>query len=309
MNEGKNTALVLSGGGAKGAFQVGALKVLKERGYTFDAVSGVSVGALNGSMLVTDQFEALLKIWNKLTPDMVVRKNSFFKIGSQYLLFKAGVSKPPMARFDNGPLRNLVKDYLIGEKAQKPFHFGYVKLDTGRYVNAIIQWDGDHSINEGDINRVMASTAIPAFFTPSRIGDTLGVDGGIRNISPIADILPYNPDRLILIPTEPVGEDKERDDSRDIIQIALRAIDIMLDEIFNEDIGRFFTINRLVRQAEEQGAVLRKNNGSAYKYIDPILIAPKESLGSPINFENDNIIDMMKKGEERAREVLDGMSG
>ncbi|MEX2566299.1 MAG: patatin-like phospholipase family protein [Cyclobacteriaceae bacterium] len=68
----KKFALVLSGGGFKGAFQIGALKYLNENWaqihsgqnkMKFDIIGGVSVGSLNGALMATDQFESLLKIW------------------------------------------------------------------------------------------------------------------------------------------------------------------------------------------------------------------------------------------------------
>lgn len=303
MTGNQKTGLVLSGGGAKGAFQVGALKVLREAGYTYDAISGVSVGTLNGSMLASGQFEKMVNLWEQLTPSKVRSRNSLLTIGRQYVTYKIGIGKPPTSLFNNNPLRRLVLENLLGKESTIPFHFGYVKLDSGQYIKAVIRWN-DHNIDEQDVDRIMASTAIPVIFNPSEIGGSLSVDGGLRNISPIADILPYDPDRLILIPTEPIGREKEQDDAKDIIQIAVRAINIMLDEIFHEDIDRFLTVNRLVQQAEEQGATLTKSNGSAYKFIEPIIIAPDENLGSALNFENSNLRANMEKGERKAREVL-----
>ena len=71
----KKYALVLSGGGFKGAFQVGALQYLLENGIRhndgtvvinpkFDFIAGVSVGALNGSFMAMEDFEGLKKLWN-----------------------------------------------------------------------------------------------------------------------------------------------------------------------------------------------------------------------------------------------------
>ncbi len=60
----ERTALVLPGGGAKGAFQAGVLQVLREQGFTYDVISGISVGSLNGAMLATDQFDTMIEVWN-----------------------------------------------------------------------------------------------------------------------------------------------------------------------------------------------------------------------------------------------------
>ncbi len=64
-------ALVLSGGGFKGNFQIGALDYLREQGFIdtdlrFDLISGISAGALNGSFIATRQYELLQKIWQRI---------------------------------------------------------------------------------------------------------------------------------------------------------------------------------------------------------------------------------------------------
>ena len=63
--------LVLEGGGAKGSFHVGALKALYERGYTFDGVTGTSIGALNGAFIAQNDFDTLYEVWYNATPSML----------------------------------------------------------------------------------------------------------------------------------------------------------------------------------------------------------------------------------------------
>lgn len=304
MEKTKTTALVLSGGGAKGAFQAGVLQVLKEQGYEYKVISGVSVGSLNGAMLATGQFEQMMSVWNRLTPEQVIEEHSLFYIGRKFLQYKLGFGRPPVSKFHNGPLRELMTRHLSGRPCRIPFHFGYVNLESGRYINATVQCNDTHRIDEDDLTRILASTAIPVMFNPVVVNDTLFVDGGLRNISPIREVLPYNPDRIVIIPTEPVKKTEENTDIRDILQIAFRSIEIMLDEIFNEDIDRFLQLNELVQQAGEQEAVLIKPNGMPYKYIEPLIIAPEQSLGSALDFDNKNVREMMETGRQRAREVL-----
>jgi NTE family protein len=298
------TALVLSGGGAKGAFQVGALEVLRNHGLTFDAISGISVGSLNGAMLATDQFEALLGVWQDLTPNKILRKNSLVMLARRFLSYKLGLSDPPVSRYHNKPLQRLMKEYLLDKKVNRPFHFGYVKLESGQYIQAIIRHTGDHTIDQADLDRLLASTAIPVYFNPVKIGGANAVDGGLRNISPIKEVLPYQPDRMVIIPTEPFEQDPKPTKVRDILDIAFRSIEIMLDEIFKEDIDRFLTVNRLVRQAESKNLSLTKSDGSSYKYIEPILIDPAEPLGDALDFDNKRIQNLIAQGRERAQEIL-----
>ena len=64
----KKTALVISGGGAKGAFQMMAEKYAREqKGYRWDIIAGVSVGALNGMMLAMQKYARLEELWRNLT--------------------------------------------------------------------------------------------------------------------------------------------------------------------------------------------------------------------------------------------------
>ncbi len=300
----ERTALVLPGGGAKGAFQAGVLQVLREQGFTYDVISGISVGSLNGAMLATDQFETMVEVWKHLTPNQVYREKTLAGLVRRYLQYKIGLGKPPVSKYDNGPLHRLLRKHLQGRPTTVPYTFGYVKLETGRYIRASIPHQEPHTIDEDDISRILASTAIPAIFNPVPVNGQKCVDGGLRDISPIREVLPYNPHRAIIIPTKPLDGLPRPVTSRDIIDIAFRSIDIMMDEIFYEDIARFLTINHLVRQAGNEGIELRHRTGRIYRHVHPMIIAPKKSLGDAMDFSNDNVRRLMQVGRDRAREVL-----
>lgn len=298
------TALVLSGGGTRGAFQAGALEVLKQSGYSFDVISGMSAGALNGVMCATGQFGVMLEAWNELTAGQVMSRNSLPGMALRYLLYQVGLADPPVSRFNNKPLQEMMERYLLGKEVKHPFHFGYVKLESGEYVRAGIPHEEGHTIGRDDLQELLASTAIPVIFNPVEIGGDTAVDGGLRNISPIREVLPYHPGRVILIPTEPVGQKPAHANVRDILDIAFRSIYIMLDEIFEEDIDRFLTVNRLVQQAAEAGCTLTRSDGTAYKYFEPLLIDPAKPLGDALDFDRQTLRERMEHGRQRAREVL-----
>lgn len=304
MDNNKKTAVVLSGGGAKGAFQAGALQILKEKGYHFDIISGVSVGTLNGAMLATGQFETLIQVWENLTPAKVLKEQSLFSIARKYLTYKIGLGKPPLSKFKNYPLQQLMRKHLLGKKVNIPFHFGFVKLETGEYIKAVVRREDEHAIDDMDLQRLLASTSIPVIFNPVLQGDSVWVDGGLRNISPIKEVLPYNPDRVIIIPTQPLEDAGKPAEVKDIINIAFQAINTMLDEIFEEDIDRFLDINALVKQAEMEDVILEKSNGTPYKYIEPVIIAPEKNLGDALDFDNTNLNRLLELGRMRAEEVL-----
>ena len=64
-------AIVLSGGGAKGAYELGVWKALKELNITYDIVTGTSVGALNGAFMVQNDYLKALSMWQNINFDMV----------------------------------------------------------------------------------------------------------------------------------------------------------------------------------------------------------------------------------------------
>ena len=76
MLEGKKVGLVLCGWGGKGAYQIGVWKALKEAGIKPAAISGTSVGALNGAMMILDDYAAAEHIWQNIKTDDVLSLNS-----------------------------------------------------------------------------------------------------------------------------------------------------------------------------------------------------------------------------------------
>ena len=71
MNNRKKTALVLGGGGSRGAYEIGVWKALEELGVPIDIVTGTSVGAINGALVVQGNLKAAERLWKELETDMV----------------------------------------------------------------------------------------------------------------------------------------------------------------------------------------------------------------------------------------------
>ena len=65
-------ALVLGGGGSKGAYELGVWRALDELGISFDIVTGTSIGAMIGAMYVQKQFERCLGLWEQLSVDDII---------------------------------------------------------------------------------------------------------------------------------------------------------------------------------------------------------------------------------------------
>ena len=122
------TALVLSGGGAKGAFQVGAEKYLREeKGYSWDVIAGVSVGALNGTMLAMEKYGRLEAIWKTISSHAVY--SGKFNLATLWKLYRGAKSI-----YSNDPLAAIVESEIEPEKIVKELRVGTVSLNSGRYT-------------------------------------------------------------------------------------------------------------------------------------------------------------------------------
>jgi len=289
----KKTALILSGGGAKGAFQAAAEKYAREvKGYQWDIIAGVSVGALNGVMLAMEKYQRLYEIWNTISNDQVYT-GGFNIISVIKLLFGA------RSFYGNEPLKQLLIKELEPEKIRADLRIGAVSLVTGEYVD----------FNRDDPNlaqAVLASTVMPVIWTPVDVSpEHRGmVDGGVRNITPIGDILSADPDEIIIINCGPETSDVLTQPPGDVLKIGLRTLDILLNELFRSDMNEFLKINRLVQEAAEHGVVLHNKDGRELKYFDCKIIEPEGPLDDTLDFSQPAIQRSLKAGLQRAMRVL-----
>ena len=67
------TAVVLAGGGSRGAYQIGVWRAMKELGISWDIVTGASVGALNGALMVQGDYDVAQSLWENITSKEVMR--------------------------------------------------------------------------------------------------------------------------------------------------------------------------------------------------------------------------------------------
>lgn len=289
----KKVALVLSGGGAKGAFQFMAEKYAREqKGYRWDLIAGVSVGALNGVMLAMQKYQELEEIWRNIANDKVYTgKLNFWSI--------LKIAFGAQSVYGNDPLWELLQSELELDKISVDLRIGTVSLQTGEYVQ----------FRPSDPNfekAVLASTAIPVVWSPVQVSDDYPnmVDGGVRNISPLGDVLDAEPDEIVIIncsPEKPMELEKPLGNALDI---GIHALDVALNEIFITDVREFIRINHNVKEAEDAGFTLHNENGKPYKYYDYKIIQPDEYLGETIDFSSDINQVRMEAGWEKAKQIL-----
>lgn len=188
MNNEKK-ALVLTGGGAKGCYEIGAWKLFKEVGIEFDAVVGASVGALNAAFIAQDYFEEAVKIWENISlGDIISVPPEFFVDGKLNItrkniknlkelkkIFKNG-------KMDSSPLHELIKNHLDEKKIRSTgIDLGIVTYNLTDFTSTKIFLD---ETPEGEMaDYLLASASFPTF-SVTKINGKVYVDGGVHDNMP-----------------------------------------------------------------------------------------------------------------------------
>ena len=188
-------ALILSGGGARGAFQVGVWKYLREINWTPDLICGTSIGAINAAAIGSGMsVERLADLWR------THNRSEIYRLKTLHFLKSALRGKPLKSVLDAAPLRAMLTRHLnIEALRQSPIEIiiSAVHLATGRlhlYNQAVIE-----------IDHLMASSAMPILFPWQPIRGELYWDGGVMANSPLFIALERKVEEIIVVLLSPVG--------------------------------------------------------------------------------------------------------
>ena len=179
------TALVLSGGGAKGAYEAGVAAVFVERGVPIRLVAGSSAGALNAAMIADGRVERLEALWRGLTRDRVYSlRPSVLFAGllpgwlTLLTLDRAG------SLFDPDPLRELIDASVDLDRIRaSPVRLLVVTTDLARREQRL--FDNRTLTREA----LMAAAAVPGAFPAVEVDGALLVDGGLTGRAPVLEAL------------------------------------------------------------------------------------------------------------------------
>jgi NTE family protein len=292
----RRATLVLSGGGAKGAFQVGAEQVLREEGgFEWERIFGVSVGALNGALLAQHEYDRLLKVWQTIRREDLYSKPWWLLIPWRLVMLrKAGI-------YDNRPLRATIQKHIAGRPFHVPLHVGRVSLVSGAYESV----RSDQSTEAEMLDAIWQSATMAVIWEP--IGPRAFVDGSLRNVTPLGDALDLNATELIVLNCTP-DEPDTAPHPRDILDAARRSLmDITINEIMVDDVREFIRINRLVKQAKQQGFTLERENGTPYLDCTIGVLRPQKPLGENLDFSRQAVDERIENGRQVARDYLAGI--
>ena len=199
--------LALGGGGLRGAYQAGAAKALKEMHIDIIAVSGTSVGAINGALIVQNDIDKLIDLYKNITFSDIFKNNinidtnkdifdfrNLFKIIGEYIR-NSGL--------DNTALRETLEKYLDVNKIYKS------KCDFGTVAFSMTDKEGV-SVFKKDIpkeefvDRLLASSCFPIFKAQKINGEEF-FDGGIADVIPINMLIEKGLKNIIAVDIEGPG--------------------------------------------------------------------------------------------------------
>jgi len=226
------TGLILSGGGARAAYQAGVLRGIarilgRSARSPFPIISGTSAGAINAATLAVyaDDFRLgvarLLRWWRGVSVDAVYRADlrSLSAHGFRFLGSLVGAGRAPggaASMFDNAPLARTIADEIdlarldrmIKQGALRALAVNATSYSTGQAVTffqgamSVAPWKRTRRRGERcniGVDHLMASTAIPFIFPAVRLRDDYYMDGSVRQITPLSPALHLGARRLLVV--------------------------------------------------------------------------------------------------------------
>ncbi len=274
-----STGLCLSGGGSKGAFQVGVLEYLAEHSALFpegfSCGAGTSVGAVNIAGLamtppsarqIEDLAAFVIRCWERLA-----RTEDVWRL--RMPPYAAGLWNPSIG--DNAPLRKLLRSLVDLDRVMAGTPCSVVAWDL--LAGKGKTWDLREAANVDQlVSFLLASSSFPIAFPPERIGSALYTDGGIVDIAPTRRLIRQGADHIVavLCRNPEIPEPKTEAELRNAAAVGLRCLDGMEDEIVRGDLQQIRLWNRLVALGD----------APTKREIKLTVVMPHEPLGDALDF-------------------------
>ena len=296
-------ALVLAGGGARAAYQVGVLRAIcewlpKNAPCPFEVLVGTSAGAINATAIaahashLNEAVYALERVWGNFTVDQVMRVSriSMLRAGLQWLLSMLSFGHllpPPRALLDTSPLRELLPRMLHFERLRESIAAGPVEAlavaatsyASGRAVAffearpGVQEWTRVRRAGirrEIDLEVLMASSAIPFIFPAAPVDGEYYGDGAMRQLAPLSPAVHMGANRLLVVGTRVGAAATLLADSTDPPSPG-DLLGFVLDSLFADglsiDLERLQQVNTMLLAGETEPTPGRKP-------IDVLVIQP-----------------------------------
>ena len=213
----KEYGIVLEGGGARGSYQIGAWKALREAGIKIRGIAGASVGALNGALICMDDLEKAEEIWENIrysqvidVDDDVIETVKKLDLKSLDLVKVAEDAKKILKDkgLDITPLKNLIESVVNEDKIRSSDRELY--LTTYSVTDRELLVLNAKDIPDGEIGDMLLASAYFPAFRNDKLGGKRYLDGGGWNNVPINILLEHDYKDILVIRIYGLGYDSER---------------------------------------------------------------------------------------------------
>ncbi len=204
--------LALEGGGAKGAYEIGAYRALTELGYRFDVICGVSIGAINAALLAQGDCERAAEFWETMSNDDLFseKDRGFLEVINRQVnlntlsALKANIKTAlENGGIDTSRIRAFLEQNIDPRRLlDSPVDYGMIAVAFPE-LQPLIAYKKEMT-PETVIDHVLASASFPGF-QPTVIGDKKYLDGGLYDACPYNELLDYGCDEVIAIRLNGVG--------------------------------------------------------------------------------------------------------
>jgi NTE family protein len=309
----RKIGLILPGGGARGAYQVGVLKAIAEimprrAPNPFSVISGTSAGAISSAVLASQArvfrhaAADLERVWANFHSQQVFKADSWTMLRSSLhwataLIFGGLGVGNPKTLLDNSPLRELLSRAINLKAIQESIDRGYldaVAVTAAGYGSARSvsfyqgrqnhqPWERVRRVGrpaEITLDHLMASIAVPMMFPPVMIQREYYGDGAMRQATPLAPAVHLGADRLLVIGVRdeeldpPPGPDEEVP-YPSLGRIAGYVLDALFMDGLSQDLERLTRVNLILENVPGRSL---ETGGQKLRYIDALIMLPSRDI-------------------------------
>ncbi len=313
----RETAIILSGGGARAAYQVGALRAIahivgRDARLPFPIICGTSAGAINAALLAVnaDDFRRgvarLTRWWRRVTVADIYHGDlaTLARHSARFLasvLTGGGVPAKVASLFDNAPLTSLLTREIEFGRLDAMIAAGHLhalSINATSYTSghAVSFFQGEPSLRSWhrlrrrgqptqlSAEHLMASTAIPFVFPAGKIEEDYFMDGSVRQIAPLSPSLHLGATRVVVLAVGQFAGQRPVNGPAtypSFAQVAGHALSSVFLDNMGADIERLTQYNRMIdplANAQRDGD--GKVGGPQLKHVDAFVLAPSRDVAS-----------------------------
>jgi len=279
----------LSGGGARGAYEVGVLRTLLQEGPPIQVIGGASVGALNAVLSATGQLDELVDVWDKVSTLKIWRPRldvwnlrKWTSLTDNTGLVKRLKTRVHWAKLAHAKMQVFISATNISLKTSETF------------TNADITY-----------RHVLASSAIPILFPPVRIGKYWYVDGAFSLLRPLKPLLKAGAGRIFTVFVSP--RRPRIKELTNVFDLSDRVLEVILSSAIASDREQIENTNAEILRLRSKGIDPGLLQHKPYRQVEVIAIYPSRDLGtvsSYIRFSASRAKELIELGMTDCYQVL-----